>query len=117
MAVRSYSVPTGPATSSCGACRRRGGSAVQFTAGRICAGGSPDGQYFYYLQSRADGGLRRIPAGGGGEENVLRAVRGRSWAVTEDGVYFLQMQTGAQGSMASTNRHELLFYDFGQTRQ
>jgi hypothetical protein len=67
---------------------------------------SDDKQYIYYIQSRAAGRLRRIPVGGGPEEDILPSIIDRSWAVTDGGVYFFRMETsGAQ-------RGELFFYDF-----
>jgi len=53
---------------------------------------------------------------GGEEEDVLDAIRGRSWAVAQDGVYFLQMQTGSTGLYGTNQPAELLFYDFHTKR-
>jgi Tol biopolymer transport system component len=84
-----------------------GGPAVQFTrGGGFAPRVSDDKKHFYYFQSRAAGRLRRIPVGGGPEEEVLTSVIDRSWAVTDGGVYFFRRQT------SGIQRGELLFYDF-----
>ena len=80
-----------------------GGSAVQFTReGGFAPRLSPDGKYFYYLKSRANGELRRIPVSGGAEEVVIPSVRDRNWVVTE-GIYLFQMGSGATGLSGSTS--------------
>ena len=84
-----------------------GGPAVQVTReGGFAPRVSPDNKHIYYFQSRAAGGLRRIPVGGGPEEEVLPSIIDRSWAVTADGVYFFRREA------AGIQRGELLFYDF-----
>ena len=53
-----------------------GGPAVQLTRdGAFGPRLSPDGKFFYYLRSRAAGGLRRAPVDGGREEDLLPTVR------------------------------------------
>ena len=94
-----------------------GGAATQFTReGGFAPRLSPDGKYFYYLRSRALGGLRRIPVDGGPEEDVVPSVRDRNWAVTADGVYTFQMRSGGTGLYGINQPAELLFYDFRSKR-
>jgi Tol biopolymer transport system component len=90
-----------------------GGPAVPFThEGGFAPKVSPDGKYFYYLQSRAVGNLRRIPVGGGPEEDVVPSVRDRNWAVANDGIYIFQMGSGGTGLYGINQPADLLFYDF-----
>lgn len=77
---------------------------------------SPDGKFFYYLRSRAAGGLRRIPVEGGREEELVASVRDRNWAVASNGVYIFQMGAGATGLYGQNQPAELLFYDFATRR-
>jgi sugar lactone lactonase YvrE len=94
-----------------------GGGAVQFTReGGFAPKLSPDGKFFYYLKSRANGELRRIPINGGAEEVVVPSVRDRNWALTRDGIYIFHMGSGATGLYGINQPAELLFYDF-KTRQ
>jgi WD40 repeat protein len=94
-----------------------GGSAVQFTReGGFAPKLSPDGKYFYYLKSRANGELRRLPVDGGTEETLIPSVRDRNWTVTAEGIYVFQMRSGATGFYGINQPAELLFYDF-KTRQ
>jgi sugar lactone lactonase YvrE len=90
-----------------------GGNATQFTReGGFAPKLSPDGKFFYYLKSRANGQLRRIPVGGGVEETLIPSARDRNWVVTAEGIYVFQMQSGATGFYGINQRAELLFYDF-----
>jgi Tol biopolymer transport system component len=90
-----------------------GGSAVRFTReGGFAPRLSPDGKYFYYLKSRANGELRRIPADGGVEEVVIPSVRDRNWVVTADGIYVFHMGSGATGLYGINQPAQLLFFDF-----
>jgi Tol biopolymer transport system component len=95
-----------------------GGPAVQFTReGGFAPALSPDKKYFYYLRSRATGGLRRIPVEGGIEEEILPSVRDRNWVVTAQGVYTFQMKSGGTGGLYGTNQPaDLMFYDFKSKR-
>jgi Tol biopolymer transport system component len=94
-----------------------GGNAVQFTReGGFGPRRSPDGKYFYYLKSRANGELRRIPIGGGIEEVVIPSVRDRNWVVTPEGIYIFQMEFGATGHYGVNQPAQLLFYDFKTKR-
>jgi Tol biopolymer transport system component len=94
-----------------------GGAATRFTKeGGFAPRLSPDGKYFYYLKSRAAGGLRRIPVNGGAEEDLVPSVRDRNWAVTSDGVYIFQMKAGATGFYGINQPAELLFYDLRSRR-
>jgi hypothetical protein len=77
---------------------------------------SPDGKYFYYLRSRAAGGLRRMPIDGSREEDVLPSVRDRNWVVSEKGIYIFQMGVGATGLYGINQPAELLFYDLRSKR-
>jgi dipeptidyl aminopeptidase/acylaminoacyl peptidase len=94
-----------------------GGAAERFTRqGGFAPRLSPDGKYFYYLRSRAAGGLRRIPVDGGAEEDLVTSVRDRNWVVTPDGVYIFQMRSGATGLYGINQPAELLFYDLRTRR-
>ena len=70
-----------------------GGQAVQVTTqGGFEGFESPDGKYFYYAKGRDVRGIWRIPVEGGVETRVVDhhgAGFWRSWAVTEDGIYFV----------------------------
>jgi eukaryotic-like serine/threonine-protein kinase len=72
-----------------------GGEPVRVTkGGGFASRESPDGKYLYYTKRRwAPGGLWRIPVNGG-EESLffehLDPEYDRMWALTRDGVYFLQ---------------------------
>ena len=91
-----------------------GGPAVQLTRdGGFAPTLSPDGKFFYYLRSRAAGGLRRIPVGGGAEEELLPSLGDRNWAVAAGGIYVFRMGSGATGFYGTNQPAELLFYDFG----
>jgi len=94
-----------------------GGNPVQLThEGGFGPRLSPDGKFFYYLRSRAAGGLRRIPVAGGREEELVASVRDRNWTITPDGIYIFQMRTGATGLYGINQPAELLFYDFRTRR-
>jgi serine/threonine protein kinase/Tol biopolymer transport system component len=94
-----------------------GGAATRFTReGGFAPRLSPDGRFFYYLRSRASGGVRRIPVEGGPEQDVIPTVRDRNWTVTADGVYIFQMGSGATGLYGVNQPAELLFYDFRSKR-
>ena len=70
-----------------------GGRAVQVTTqGGFEGFESPDGKYFYYAKGRDVPGIWRIPVEGGVETLVVDhhgAGFWRSWAVTEEGIYFV----------------------------
>jgi WD40-like Beta Propeller Repeat len=73
----------------------QGGEPVPVTKrGGFASRESPDGKYLYYTRRRwAPGGLWRIPLGGGDEGPFLEQLDpefDRMWALTADGVYFLQ---------------------------
>ena len=94
-----------------------GGMAEQLTKeGGFAPRLSPDGKFYYYLRSRAAGGLRRIPVQGGREEDVVESVKDRNWVVTADGIYIFQMNAGATGLYGSNQPAELLFYDLRTRR-
>jgi serine/threonine protein kinase/Tol biopolymer transport system component len=94
-----------------------GGPAVQLTRdGAFGPRLSPDGKFFYYLRSRAAGGLRRAPVDGGREEDLLPTVVDRNWTVTADGIYIFQMESGATGLYGVNRRAELLYYDLRSRR-
>jgi Tol biopolymer transport system component len=94
-----------------------GGAATRFTRdGGFAPRLSADGKYFYYLRSRAAGGLRRVPVGGGTEEDLVPSVRDRNWAVAPDGVYIFQMGAGGTGLYGINQPAGLLFYDLRSRR-
>lgn len=86
------------------------GAAQQVTKkGGFAAFESTDGRYVYYSKMSPDGGLWRIPVGGGAETAVLPDLTGRlwgNWAIGQKGIYFLEYR-GAPPSPAS-----ILFFDF-----
>jgi Tol biopolymer transport system component len=69
-----------------------GGEPIQVTkAGGFEGFESPDDQWFYFTKRSRDNGLWRIPLAGGAESLVLQPEKNiyrRSWAVTEQGIYF-----------------------------
>jgi len=68
---------------------------------------SSEGVYFYYAKGRDIPGIWRIPVGGSEETPVLDhhgAGYWRSWAVTEQGIYFATAET--------PNRPILEFFNF-----
>jgi Tol biopolymer transport system component len=77
-----------------------GGQAIQVTAqGGFEGFESPDGKYFYYAKGRDVPGIWRIPVEGGVETPVVDhhgAGFWRSWAVTEEGVYFVTAEMPAR---------------------
>jgi Tol biopolymer transport system component len=94
-----------------------GGPATRFTQeGGFAPRLSPDGKYFYYLKSRAAGGLRRIPLDGGREEDIVPTAKDRNWVVTRDGIYIFQMASESTGFLGINQPAELLFYSF-RTKQ
>ena len=94
-----------------------GGAAVQVTReGGFGPRLSPDGKYWYYLRSRASGGLRRLALAGGHEEDVIPSVRDRNWVVTDGGIYVFQMRSGATGLYGTNQPAELQFFDLRTKR-
>ena len=89
-----------------------GGPAVQVTShGGFEGFESPDGRHFYYAKGRDIPGIWRIAVGGGEKTPVLDhhgAGLWRSWAVSEQGIYFATAET--------PNRPILEFFSFA-TRQ
>ncbi|HWS87537.1 MAG TPA: protein kinase [Pyrinomonadaceae bacterium] len=53
---------------------------------------SPDGRFVYYTKENVQG-LWRVPTEGGEEARVLEQVRQGSWALWEQGVYFVNAET------------------------
>jgi hypothetical protein len=47
---------------------------------------SPDGKFLYY--SRREGGIWRVPSGGGEETSVLEEAQ--DWALASRGIYFIK---------------------------
>jgi Tol biopolymer transport system component/DNA-binding winged helix-turn-helix (wHTH) protein len=74
-----------------------GGAAAQVTKqGGFEGFESFDGKFLYYAKGRDVPGIWRIPVGGGEETPVLdhrRAGLWRSWAVAEQGIYFVTAET------------------------
>jgi Tol biopolymer transport system component len=77
-----------------------GGQAVPVTRqGGFEGFESPDGRYFYYAKGRDVPGIWRIPVEGGVETPVVDhhgAGFWRSWAVTEEGIYFVTAEMPAR---------------------
>src|SRR5262245_1840963 len=74
-----------------------GGQPVQVTKqGGYEGFESPDGRFFYYAKGRVIPGIWRIPMEGGAETLVVdihQAGLFRSWAVVEQGIYFVTAET------------------------
>jgi Tol biopolymer transport system component len=88
----------------------RGGQAVQVTrGGGLIASESPDGKWLYFSGEGTDSSLRKMPAEGGEETQVLPSITSWNFAVIDDGVYFLT-RTG--------HRFAIEFLDFatGKTK-
>jgi eukaryotic-like serine/threonine-protein kinase len=95
----------------------RGGAGVQIThEGGFAPKLSPDGKYYYYLKSRAAGGLRRVPVAGGSEEDMVPSIGDRNWIVTQDRIYFFQMMSGATGLYGTNQPADLLSCDLRTKR-
>lgn len=99
-------------------------AAVQVTQnGGFAAVESPDGNHLYYSQggySSPLGGLWRVPTSGGDPVKVLDAAVGRNFAVTERGVYYIELQqqpgpltVGSNGRPYREHVGRLRFLDFG----
>ncbi|HEY6991097.1 MAG TPA: winged helix-turn-helix domain-containing protein [Bryobacteraceae bacterium] len=95
----------------------KGGNGVQVTQkGGWTAFESADGRSLYYTKNLDDrdgpSALWQLPTGGGEERLVLPSVGGRSFAVREDGIYYVQ-PTAAGGNVS------IRFLDFatGQSRE
>ena len=77
-----------------------GGPAVPVTTqGGFEGFESPDGKYFYYAKGRDVPGIWRIPVEGGVETPVVDhhgAGFWRSWAVTQEGIYFVTAEMPAR---------------------
>jgi hypothetical protein len=70
-----------------------GGPAVQVTKlGGREAFESSDGKFVYYAKDNDSSGLWRVPSEGGDETKVLDPIRQGSWALFEQGVYFINQQ-------------------------
>lgn len=88
------------------------GAAVQLTReGGFAPVLSPDGKYFYYLRSRAAGHLRRIPVGGGKEEDVLPQVPDRNWTAIGRTIFYFQMRSGSTGLYGINQPGDLMIFD------
>jgi Tol biopolymer transport system component len=55
----------------------------------LVASESPDGKWLYFSGEGTDSSLRKMPAGGGEETQVLPSITSWNFAVMDDGVYFL----------------------------
>jgi serine/threonine protein kinase len=67
-----------------------GGQALQLThGGGLLASESPDGKWLYFPGEGADSSLRKMPAGGGEETQVLPSLSSWNFAVMDDGIYFV----------------------------
>ncbi|HEY8560101.1 MAG TPA: protein kinase [Pyrinomonadaceae bacterium] len=86
-----------------------GGEAVQVTHdGGFISSESTDGRVLYFTKGRSDTSLWSLAAEGGAENKVIENNVGRSWTVTEQGIYFLA--SGGRNSEPFT----IEFYDFGK---
>jgi Tol biopolymer transport system component len=67
-----------------------GGQAIQLThGGGLIASESPDGKWLYFSGEGTNSSLRKMPAGGGDETQVLPSITSWNFAVMDDGVYFV----------------------------
>jgi Tol biopolymer transport system component/DNA-binding winged helix-turn-helix (wHTH) protein len=77
-----------------------GGEAVQVTRnGGGTAFESPDGKFVYYLEGDYRGGLWKMPASGGEENQILPSVFLRNFFLVNDGIYFIP-EPGADGKFS-----------------
>ncbi len=69
----------------------KGGAAVQITRnGGWAPQESSDGKFLYYTRDRnSSTPLMRMPVGGGREEQILASVFDRTWAVVNQGIWFV----------------------------
>jgi Tol biopolymer transport system component len=85
-----------------------GGQAVQLThGGGLVASESPDGKWLYFSGEGADSILRKMPAAGGDETQVLPSITSWNFAVMDDGVYFVTR---------SGSRFAIEFLDFATAK-
>ena len=84
------------------------GAPVQLTRGGGAeASESPDGRIVYYTRVPEMGpGLWSVPADGGEEERVLESARFGYWAVTQDGIYFIDFEVPSEAP------RPVRFFDF-----
>lgn len=69
--------------------RLNGSSEIQVTTtGGIFAVESRDGQYLYYKTNELESEIRKMPLKGGPSSKVLDSAKGRSFTVSERGIYF-----------------------------
>jgi Tol biopolymer transport system component/predicted Ser/Thr protein kinase len=95
----------------------KGGPAVQLTReGGFAPVLSRDRSYIYYLRSRVQGQLRRIPATGGKEEDVLRSVLDRNWTMSGSTIYYFRMLAGATGFYGINQSADLMTFDLATRR-
>jgi serine/threonine protein kinase len=67
-----------------------GGQAVQLThGGGLIASESPDEKWLYFSGEGTNSSLRKMPAGGGDETQVLPSIANWNFAVMDDGAYFV----------------------------
>ena len=99
-----------------------GGEAVQVTKkGGQYGFESPDGKFVFYAKSEGSSRRRavwRIPAEGGEEVAVLdspRPVRGRAWAVVEQGIYFIDRERSE--ALVAENFLRFFHFDTGRVTQ
>jgi Tol biopolymer transport system component/DNA-binding winged helix-turn-helix (wHTH) protein len=84
-----------------------GGPAVQVTHhGGFAAFESPDGRFLYYAKGLTVPGLWRIPVNGGEEVEVISSLEAGYWgywAVVDNGIYYLDLETTTKPAIAFFN--------------
>ena len=91
-----------------------GGEAVQVTtAGGYVPSESPDGKFLYYTKK---GGLWRAPVGGGQEMRMIEALYGRSFAVVNEGIYFIKFMAALEPGPGVMGEIQFLPFSSGVIR-
>jgi Tol biopolymer transport system component len=68
---------------------------------------SPDGKLLFYVKERGERGIWSVPVNGGREVPVLEAAWHNAWAVTAQGIYYLDFDH-ATPSAVPVNRFDFL---------
>jgi Tol biopolymer transport system component/DNA-binding winged helix-turn-helix (wHTH) protein len=81
-----------------------GGNAIPVTRhGGYVAFESPDGRFVYYSKGRGQTSLWRVPARSGEEQQVLESVGWLSFAMAQDGIFFVPGDAGGTPSIRFFN--------------
>jgi Tol biopolymer transport system component len=97
-----------------------GGEAIQVTKnGGYMPQESPDGKLLYYVRRFSTGPLYRMPVQGGEEAQVIDAIAARSYAITNEGIFFMlpigPAETQEYYEVNSSNTLRFFSFATGQT--